>query len=1581
MATEISTAEQFYNIRNDLTGSYVLTADIDLSGYASWSPIGTGNGIYSFTGTLDGANHNITGLTINDQWGSSKGIFGRCTGATFKDFTISNATVVGYMYVGALCGYIAPSATASANMSNVHITDCQVTGYSSVGALMGYGSCNLTNCTSSGTITSNGTQDHGGLIGTFRGNTFEAVTISQCSSSCTVNGIQTCGGLIGSASIQNPTTGYKNVTIQKCYATGNVTATSSGRVGGLIGMLQFGDAVNAFTTVENCSASGNAHSTYTGATAVMIGGLIGAVSLVSKCIITNCYSCGHVQAAGTGSVYIGGHIGDKDADATVTGCYYDSQTSGRSDNDGRGIPITTVQAKTLGTYSGWDFTTVWGLDGDYPYLLWVAPVVPYPHLKWEHAMPALIQPNFNINTKPDIQDTDYHYKYKITATKPEQEFVNWNTFNSVPVGIDIDGFSLTNHQVYSGGAVSSSAAMCKDGRVIYVFKDPNSSAAVRQGYSPSYQSFVSTTNSVTNVSIIPLPTDYNRAAVVFNIGTDLYMSVFLRYSNTSTTNVVTTGYYLYKSDSGNGDDWHKHADIHTFNHPSNALTYGVSNPSAPFRLPSGRLVICGPRAGNNGTSYDPTITTSAWYSDNNGDTWTNSDLNVSIWYGIGQEANSRNIGYFNGALYCSASGLVGGGSVKLYKSVDNGAHWTYLYNGWSVWPYTLRPSYFDGGDGYFYMAAIRESTSTPMQVYRTATPDVAGSWGAAVYNQVTSTSDLQLSILNGNSFIIYGSNSSGSIDLRPYPHLQFEDTIPTLIPIQAIKNINPIPLDTMETKVPKLKIKFSESTVTYIGWQDNIPVGLSGTGTEQDPYQVATAADLDAVRNNLSAYYIQTADIDLSGYANWTPIGGATPYFTGSYDGQNYTISNLTIDGSSELAYGYYNGLFGRVANGSSLKNIHIRDASMLCGSYTGVLAGSANATTSCTVENCSATGTMDAKGDYFGGLIGITNNATITNCWANVSITDTLGDGELCTELGGLLGDAGHSTISESFAIAHIHGKQGADYYNQSQYCGGFAGLLHASTISNCYAVGEVNGGVYDTGGFVGGVWQGSTFTNCYAACALTWVVDVGETTVGGFTGEAATGTFGNCVFDLTLSGCPDNNIAANKTTVEMKTQSTFTNWDFTTIWGIDNDYPYLLFMAPAVPYPHLKWEHSMPALIINYMIQQREFPTIDTIQEIKAKVPPTNVSHETEDWDSFKQATTSPASLPLLYENMSFHQIINAVVSADSSAALCKDGRVIFCYQSSTDGVDWQHNIKCGYAADLNTFATATNCITNVTNQFTDASYHLRGTVFNIADELYMGVGKYNPDSVAGHHYVQIYKSPSGNGGDWTLHGTVYDYNAGTRGASTFNDPLATGVPLVLESGRWVMTHFYPYSYNSDWVDLRLAISTSDNNGVTWTKRWEGGSLFYGYYSFVRNIVSFDGNLYATWEGNVYGTRFLQGSADGSSWTTLFSSAAESWYVTRLDLFTDGNYVYKVIKNLGTTTNYVRRTTNPTVVPTEQNPTAGWELVDSYVLDLDAYYMNVGNITFVLGGNMVSNSVNTAPYPHFQWEDTMPALISRKE
>ena len=142
-----------------------------------------------------------------------------------------------------------------------------------------------------------------------------------------------------------------------------------------------------------------------------------------------------------------------------------------------------------------------------------------------------------------------------------------------------------------------------------------------------------------------------------------------------------------------------------------------------------------------------------------------------------------------------------------------------------------------------------------------------------------------------------------------------------------------------------------------------------GTGASGTPWLVEDAADLNAVRNNLGANYKQVSNIDLSGFAEWIPIGAI---FSGTYNGNSYKVSNVTCTASYSLI-----GLFAE--NYGSIINLGVENINYVTGgSNVGGLVGR---NSSGTISNCYATG--DVIGDsYVGGLVG-RSTGTISNCYA----------------------------------------------------------------------------------------------------------------------------------------------------------------------------------------------------------------------------------------------------------------------------------------------------------------------------------------------------------------------------------------------------------------------------------------------------------------------------------------------------------------------------------------------------------------------------------------------------------------------
>lgn len=163
-----------------------------------------------------------------------------------------------------------------------------------------------------------------------------------------------------------------------------------------------------------------------------------------------------------------------------------------------------------------------------------------------------------------------------------------------------------------------------------------------------------------------------------------------------------------------------------------------------------------------------------------------------------------------------------------------------------------------------------------------------------------------------------------------------------------------------------------------------------GDGTLENPYQIATAKQLDAIRNNLTAHYIQICDINLSEYENWIPIGGYNDEsYGGSFNGQNFKISNLTINRLSENCItnnsalcGLFGSYSGTIAN-VELANVSISINQTFPGEYYGyIYVGSIGA--SCYyLDNCKAEGEITINTNvsvYIGGIAGSGNPTYCTN-------------------------------------------------------------------------------------------------------------------------------------------------------------------------------------------------------------------------------------------------------------------------------------------------------------------------------------------------------------------------------------------------------------------------------------------------------------------------------------------------------------------------------------------------------------------------------------------------------------------------
>ena len=133
-----------------------------------------------------------------------------------------------------------------------------------------------------------------------------------------------------------------------------------------------------------------------------------------------------------------------------------------------------------------------------------------------------------------------------------------------------------------------------------------------------------------------------------------------------------------------------------------------------------------------------------------------------------------------------------------------------------------------------------------------------------------------------------------------------------------------------------------------------------GDGSSGNPYQISTLEHLLWITeydDEWDKHYIQTANIDafstssLNDSSGFSPIGNNSTKFTGSYDGDGYTINGLTIDRESTN----YIGLFG-YTNGATIQDLGVTNVNIKGKHYVGALVGSNEGST---ISNCYSTGSV----------------------------------------------------------------------------------------------------------------------------------------------------------------------------------------------------------------------------------------------------------------------------------------------------------------------------------------------------------------------------------------------------------------------------------------------------------------------------------------------------------------------------------------------------------------------------------------------------------------------------------------------
>ncbi len=285
------------------------------------------------------------------------------------------------------------------------------------------------------------------------------------------------------------------------------------------------------------------------------------------------------------------------------------------------------------------------------------------------------------------------------------------------------------------------------------------------------------------------------------------------------------------------------------------------------------------------------------------------------------------------------------------------------------------------------------------------------------------------------------------------------------------------------------------------GEDGKCPCGASRpTQDAEGCYQVADAFQLfwfaglvngtltDGTEQNTSASAVLTADIDLSG-ETWTPIGSESTPYTGTFDGQGYTISGMTIENAES-----YSGLFGNVTG--TVRDFTVTGSITITGDETvsrvgGAVGSLGIATAGGTVSGVTSDVdiTVSAGNDHIGGVVGSmpeNSRPTVENCIYTGKITVTVAAGSVA----GIVGYIRTGTIQNCANQGGISVSGSGD-----GSVGGILGYCNNGGIyiRNCYNTGAISADGTDNVGAIVGQNKGTqaTVSNCYY---LTGSADKGQ-------------------------------------------------------------------------------------------------------------------------------------------------------------------------------------------------------------------------------------------------------------------------------------------------------------------------------------------------------------------------------------------------------------------------------------------------------------------------------------------------------
>jgi len=609
--------------------------------------------------------------------------------------------------------------------------------------------------------------------------------------------------------------------------------------------------------------------------------------------------------------------------------------------------------------------------------------------------------------------------------------------------------------------------------------------------------------------------------------------------------------------------------------------------------------------------------------------------------------------------------------------------------------------------------------------------------------------------------------------------------------------------------------------------------------------------------NNLAGDYYLTQDVDCSDTVNWDsaagfePVGDYSSKFTGSFDGRNFTISDLFINRGSTN----YVGLFG-FTDGSGISNVGLVDVNVTGNGQVGGLVGYNLGT----IDSCYVTGIITAKGTV-GGVVGYNGGpgaGIISNCYSTATVNITLS-----VVGGGFVGDNYGGEIVNSYAIGNV--------FSVSKYAGGFAGNHFYQDINNSFATGDVSSNGSNYGGLVG-LNDFGNLHNSY------WNNKSGNPSV--------------CVGEVWGDSIDCTAVADNVAYFFSSSNEPLASWDFSSVWH-----------ERPKDYPVLAWEFNVTN--VSACLNITSFGTYRLVQNISASGTCFNITVDDVVLDGNGFAVTGPGSGEVY--GVTAHDVVSVTVKnfaniksfkrginfEDVNSSVIEDNNLSSTFAATTYGIyladasfnriednvlDWNSTETSSFAYGI--YFSVSSGVASGSNNITNNTLRICSTDYTAAGIFVGNDGESCNSNVIQGNSISVNASGNGAGlelytplfnaiestvikeNDFSIHsenGSAYGVYLHNSYGNSMNYTVIQGNNFTVFSSKPQVTSIYSYGILFDNVEsvnasgnfinsTHLGNSSTGimfNLGSDYNTLWDN-TVFEGNYSIYLELGGGTGNVF---------------------------------------------------------------------------------------------------------------------------------------